>query len=121
MLNETRLPSFLKKHTASLLDERFEGYHEFSRKTESIYYRKYIKNNPKYAKFYPTRLDFHLASICQGMSMHNYIECATAQGKSPTWCALQIYAGNVAAEFDKHRDDMAEEFGEEYLQEVGAA
>lgn len=88
----------------NLLNNRDEAYNDFAIKAENIFYKRFVKNNPSYEDIYPTQSHFHIGDVCQGMSLTNYVECALAQGKSPTWLANQLYVVQCAADLECQKE-----------------
>ncbi len=83
----------------SLLESRDVAYEAFARKTEDIFYNQYAIAHPEWSAIWETREGFHLADVCTGMSVQNYIEIAFAQGRNPQWLAHLLYT--LAIDADK--------------------
>lgn len=83
----------------SLLQSRDAAYEAFAQKTEDIFYNQYVIDHPEWSAIWETREGFHLADVCTGMSVHNYIEIAFAQGGDPQWLAQMLLT--LAIDADK--------------------
>lgn len=83
----------------SLLESRDDHYAAFGKKTEDIFYNHHVERNPEWSAIWETRESFHLADVCTGMSVRNYIEIAFAQGRNPEWLAHLLYT--LAIDADK--------------------
>ena len=83
----------------NLLQSRDDAYEAFGQKTEDIFYNQYVVGHPEWSAIWETRESFHLADVCTGMSVRNYIEIAFAQGREPEWLAKMLVT--LAIDADK--------------------
>lgn len=80
----------IKDQIQKLLQQRDDAYEAFSQKTEDIFYNKYVVGHNEWSAIWETRREFHLADVCVGMGVGEYIEIALAQGRDPEWLAFTL-------------------------------
>ena len=87
-----------KDQIQKLLQQRDDAYEAYAQKTEDIFYKHWLKVEPKWADAFPTRDDFHLSDVVMGMSLTTALELGMSQKWSPTKLASQLYVLCLLAE-----------------------
>lgn len=85
----------------SYLQQRDDAYEVFAKKTEDLFYQRYVANHPEWAAVWETRSEFNIADVCIGMNITSYIELAFSQQRDPSWLAKQLLMDVI--DFEKER------------------